>query len=93
MTRDRRLIEVFTAGCPLCEGAERLVKATACKDCEVVVYDLNKSCDTGECLEKVKAYGINRVPAVVVDGHLAECCSVGPVTVEGLKAAGVGSPL
>lgn len=86
----KRKVEVFTAGCPVCEGAVKLVKSTACPSCEVIVYDLNKGCATNECRDKAKAYGIERVPAVVVNGRLLGCCRQGPVTVEALKAAGVG---
>ncbi|WP_417897233.1 hypothetical protein ABN702_12780 [Bacillus haimaensis] len=45
----KRLIEVFTAGCSVCEGAVEQVKALACDNCEVVVYNLNEKCDTLEC--------------------------------------------
>lgn len=38
----KRLIEVFTAGCSVCEGAVKQV-----------VYNLNKKCDTLECNEQV----------------------------------------
>lgn len=86
----KRKVEVFTAGCPVCDEAVKTVKATACPSCEVVVYDLNKGCETNECRDKAKAYGIKRVPAVAVDGELLECCRQGPVTLEALRAAGVG---
>lgn len=89
----KRRVEVFTAGCPVCEEAVRKVKELACKNCEVVVYNLNEPCETGECLEKVKSYGIKRIPAVAVDGRLAECCVAGPVTIEGLRRAEIGSQI
>ncbi len=38
----KRLVEVFTAGCSVCEGDVQQVKDLACDNCEVVVYDLNK---------------------------------------------------
>lgn len=89
----KRKVEVFTGGCPLCETAVRLVEKLKCPDCEVTVYNLSDVCESAECLEKVKEYGITRVPSVVVDGRLAECCRTGPVTEEGLKKAGIGTPL
>jgi len=91
MTPKRR-VEVFTAGCPVCDEAVTLVKDMACEGCEVIVYDLKELCDSAECLDKVRAYGIKRIPAVVVNGRLAECCGGGPVTAEGLRAAGIGVP-
>lgn len=89
----KRKVEVFTGGCPLCEEAVRLVEELKCPDCEVTVYNLSDVCESGECLEKVREYGITRVPAVMVDGRLAECCVTGPVTREGLIKAGIGTPL
>jgi glutaredoxin len=91
MSGKKKRVEVFIAGCPVCDEAVRLVKELACEDCEVIVYNLNEPCESGECLEKVKSYGVTRVPAVAVDGRLAECCEVGSVTKEGLKAAGIGA--
>ena len=35
----RRKVEVFTAGCPLCQETVKLVKEPACPRCEVIVYD------------------------------------------------------
>lgn len=90
MTAKRR-VEVFTAGCPVCDEALKLVKEIACESCEVIEYNLNGPCKSGECHDKVRNYGINRIPAIVVDGRFAECCVVGPVTAEGLRASGIGS--
>lgn len=87
----KRIVEVFTAGCPLCDEAVKLVRELACSNCEVQVYDLHEGCATNECREKANQYGINRVPAIVVDGKLAECCShQQPVSREVLIAAGIG---
>lgn len=91
MTNKKRKIEIFTSGCPVCEPVVDLVKKTACPSCDVVVYDLNSGCSTNECRDKAKNYGINRVPAVVVDGKLLECCKGGQITEEALRAAGIGS--
>lgn len=82
----KRKVEVFTAGCPICNEAVKLVKDTACESCEVTVYNLNDPL----YLKKVKGYGIRRVPTVVVDGRIADCCAAGGPTVEGLRAAGIG---
>lgn len=86
-----RRVEVFTAGCPVCDDTVRLVKDLACDNCEVVVYDLNQGCATNHCRDRAREYGILRVPAVVVDGHLVDCCKTQqPVTRAALIAAGVG---
>lgn len=87
----KRLVEVFTAGCPLCDETVKLIKELACQKCEVHIYDLREGCATNECREKATQYGIHRVPAVVVDGKLAECCSSQqPVSRETLVATGIG---
>lgn len=89
----KRKIEVFTAGCPICDEAVAKVKKAACPSCDVIVYDLNKGCETNECRDKAKEYGIKSVPAVVIDGKLADCCSGKGIDVESLRQAGLGSPL
>ena len=80
-------IEVFIAGCPLCDEAVETVKQTACPNCEVTIYDLRT--DT-TALGRAKQYGINRVPAVAVNGKLSSCCEGSKVDPEALRAAGVG---
>lgn len=84
----KRHIEVFTTGCAGCVPAVALVEEMAGPECEVVVRDLRSDNDAAA---KATEYGVTRVPAVVVDGKLAECCqsSNGP-TREGLAAAEVG---
>ncbi|MDP2961062.1 MAG: glutaredoxin, partial [candidate division Zixibacteria bacterium] len=37
--REKRKIELFTAGCPLCDKVVKLVKSLACASCEVKIYD------------------------------------------------------
>jgi glutaredoxin len=90
MTNAKRLVEVFTAGCPICEKTVSLVEATACPSCEVRVYDLREGCTTNECREKAKRYGIIAVPAVAVNGVLLDCCRREPIAADRLRAAGVG---
>ena len=90
---DKRRVEIFTAGCPLCDETVRLVKELACPSCEVIVYNIKEQCESKECLDKMKQYNITSVPTVVVDGKIAECCKRGKVSKETLKAAGVGVPL
>lgn len=87
----KHIVEVFTAGCPLCDETVKLVKNLACENCDVQIYDLREGCASNECREKATRYGIHRVPAVVVDGKLAECCqNQQPVTREALVLAGIG---
>jgi len=89
----KRKIEVFTAGCPVCEETVKQVQEAACPSCEVIVYDLNEGCETNQCREKAREYGVKSVPAVAIDGKLASCCGDNGVNIETLKQAGLGRPL
>lgn len=90
---DKRKVEVFTAGCPVCDLTVRMVKELACPSCDVHVHDLNKGCETDECRIEAQKYGLKTVPAVVVDGKVASCCKGPGANREDLKAAGIGTPL
>jgi len=78
-------IEIFSAGCPLCEEAVSLVQHLACPSCEVVVLDMNQRAVT----KRAKRLGLRSLPAVVIGGQLADCCLHG-FNAESLKAAGLG---
>jgi len=84
-----RKIEVFSAGCAVCEDAIALINSIACPSCEVEILDMRKP----EVSIKAKRYGIRSVPAVVIDGKLADCCSGRGPDMATLRAAGVGTPL
>ena len=86
---NRRKIEIFSAGCPACEEAIHVVKKIACPSCDIVVLDMRQD-DTAA---RAKQYGVRSVPAVVIDGVLADCCSGRGVDEATLRGAGVGSPL
>lgn len=93
MTNQKRKVGVFTAGCSVCDPAVKIVKELECPSCEVKVYDLNKGCETGECKDKAKKYGITKIPAVVVDGKVCLCCDNNVINKKDLQEAGVGQPL
>lgn len=86
----KRTVEIFTAGCPVCDEAVRLVQSLACPSCDVQVLDLRT--DPG-AQAKAREYGVRRVPAVAVNGKLADCCRQDAVDAGTLRAAGVGVPL
>ena len=87
--RKRRHVEVFSAACPLCDDAVRLVERVARDSCDLDVLDMV----TPVAQEKAAAYGITRIPTVVVDGYVADCCEQAPVNEAFLRVLGVGSPL
>lgn len=73
-------IEVFSAGCPLCVDAVSAAERSA-SDGHVTVHDMR----TAEAQARAKAYGVQRVPTVVVDGRLADCCQQQPISVDVLR--------
>lgn len=87
--RDKRQIEIFSAGCPVCQDTIDLVNRLACPSCEISVLDMH---DSGVA-ERARQLGIGSVPAVVIDGQLAECCTGRGVSEDALRKAGVGQPL
>ena len=92
MMMTKRRVEVFTAGCPICDETVTLVTSVTCPCCDVQIYDLREGCRTNECREKTSAYGVTAVPSIAVDGVLLECCQRPPVTETMLRAAGIGLP-
>lgn len=88
MNTNKRIVEVFSAGCPACEPTVELVKNLACPSCDVQVLDMNKP----EVAAKWQEYGIKTVPAVVIDGKLASCCTSAGPNAEALRTAGLGVP-
>jgi glutaredoxin 3 len=65
------------------------VKRMACASCETEILDMHQS----QVAARAEQLGISRVPAIVIDGKLAECCVVGGVDEQVLRAAGIGVPL
>ncbi len=85
----KRQIEVFGAGCPACEETIRLVESVACPSCEVAFLDMNDP----SVASRAKSLGIRSVPAVVIDGQLADCCAVRGPDEATLRSAGLGQPI
>lgn len=85
----KRKIEIFSAGCSICEDTITLVNDLACSSCEIMIHDMHDS----NIQSRAEALGIKSVPAIVINGVLADCCQGRGVNAEALKAAGIGSPL
>lgn len=85
-----RKIEIFSAGCPVCEPVVQLVKDTACKNCKIIVYNLSEQCESKICVKKMEEYKIKRLPSIVVDGKLLDCCNNNEITKSDLVNAGIG---
>lgn len=86
-----RKVEVFTAGCAVCNPVVDLVKSMTCESCDVTVYNIAEGCESWVCLTKIGEYGIKHLPAVVVDGKLLECCKGNEITKETLASAWIGN--
>lgn len=85
----KRKIEVFSAGCPVCEQTIELVHRVACPSCEVQVLDMRSP----DVAKRAEGLGIRSVPAVVIDGKLAGCCTDRGPDEQTLRSAGLGNPL
>jgi glutaredoxin len=84
-----RKIEIFSAGCPVCEETVELVNRAACPSCEVSVLDMKDP----SVVSRARSLGIRSVPAVVIDGKLADCCAGRGPDEATLRALGLGQPL
>jgi len=82
----KRKIEVFSAGCPTCEETIQLVRRIACPSCEIIVLNMNEQATAS----RAKSLGIRSVPAVVINGKLAGCCTSRGPEEAALRSAGVG---
>ncbi len=85
----KRTIEVFSAGCPAYEDTIALVNRLACPSCGVSILDMQAP----TVASRAKSLGIRSVPAVVINGQLAECCAGRGSDETPLRAAGLGQPL
>ena len=87
---DKRQIEVFIAGCPVCDDAISLVNRLACPSCEVTTLDMTRSV----VADRAKKLDIRSIPCMVIDGEVPDCCQKGfPYEWESLRTAGLGQPL
>ncbi|MFA3781503.1 thioredoxin family protein [Melioribacteraceae bacterium 4301-Me] len=75
-------IEIFTAGCPLCNETVKEVESNFSKY-EIKIYNMNEKSN----LEKSKSYGINKIPAVVVNDNLLDCCKNEKVSIREISEA------
>ena len=85
---NKRKIEIFSAGCPACQETINLVNRIACASCEVTVLDMKDPA----VADRAKIFGVQRVPAVLIDGKLADCCRGQGISEAALRAEGIGQP-
>lgn len=81
-----RKIEIFGASCSVCEDLVEQVRDAACQSCDIQVLDMKVT----DIQKRAAALGIKSVPAVVIDGTLADCCTRRGVDLNVLRSAGLG---
>ncbi len=86
---EKRTVEIFSAGCAVCEETVSLVESIACESCAVNVLDMQIE----SVAERARQLGVRSLPAVVIDGKLADCCSGRGPDAATLRAAGLGEKL
>lgn len=84
----KRALEIFSAGCPVCQQAVTEIRKLACPSCEITVHDLRQA----TAAARAEQLGAHSLPAVAVDGVLVGCCQSRGIDLDTLRAAGVGSP-
>jgi glutaredoxin 3 len=85
----KRKVEIFSAGCPACQEAIELVHSIACSSCDVTVLDMKDRA----VADRAKAVGVRSLPAIVINGKLAGCCSGQGINEAALRAEGIGQPV
>ncbi len=86
---DKRKIEVFSAGCSVCNDVIGQLREAACKSCDIVIRDMMQP----EVQRDAAGLGIQSLPAIVIDGKLASCCSGRSVDLDVLRQAGLGQTI
>ena len=85
----KRKVEIFSAGCPLCQTVVARIQWMACPCCDVTVLDTHDP----RIADRARQLGVGRVPAVAVNGVPVACCADGEVNEQDWRAAGIGQPL
>lgn len=87
--KTKRQIEIFSAGCAVCEQTIALVRQLTCASCQVTVLDTQQAAVAA----RAKKLGVRSIPAVLINGQLADCCSGRGPNEQSLRAAGLGQAL
>jgi hypothetical protein len=82
----QRKVEVFSAGCSACQEAVEQIRQAAGSSDEVTVLNMMET----QVSRRAKELGIRSVPAVLIDGKVADCCAGRGVDLQELRAAGLG---
>ena len=77
----KRKVEIFSAGCAFCHEVINVVRQEAGSSSQIIVHNMMDA----RSLARAKQFGIRSVPAVVIDGKLASCCTGKGVDIQILK--------
>ena len=89
MANKTRKIEIFSAGCSVCDEAVKQIQDASCSSCDIQVLDMGAP----DVKQRAGDLGIKSVPAVLIDGKLADCCAGRGVAIDVLRAAGLGQAI
>ena len=78
----KRTVEIFSAGCALCHEVIDVVRKEAGSSCQIIVRDMMDA----RVLARAEKFDIRSIPAVVIDGKLASCCTGRGVDIQTLKS-------
>ena len=67
----KRKVEIFSAGCAFCHEVIDVVRREAGSSSQIIVHNMMDA----RSLARAEEFGIRSVPAVVIDGKLAPCCT------------------
>jgi hypothetical protein len=73
----------------VCKDTIDMVNRAACPSCEVSILDMSDP----NVASRARSLGVRSVPAVAVDGKLADCCAGRGPDETTLRAAGLGTPI
>ena len=85
----KRKIEIYSAGCSICNNAIDQIREASCSSCEIIIHDMMQP----EVQRSAGGLGILSLPAVVIDSKLSGCCSGRGVDLDVLREAGLGQPM
>lgn len=85
----KRTVEVLSAGCAVCIETVAMVQRLACPSCDVSILDIHDPA----VARRARDAGVRSVPAVLINGQLADCCTDRGPDEATLRAAGLGQPM
>lgn len=89
MATKQRKVEIFSAGCKVCTTAIEQVRKEACDSCDIQILEMSKP----DVERRAYDLGIKSLPAIVIDGKVADCCANRGVDLDVLRKAGLGQSL